>query len=53
MIFELSSPSCCSCEPFAVLVNQGRGGVVLAGFAGESACLSVPIDAFPRDHKVT
>jgi len=40
MVFERSSPSCYSCEPFTALVNQSRGGIVLAGFAGEAACLS-------------
>src|SRR3979409_1786278 len=53
MVFERSSPSCYSCEPFAALMNQSRGGIVLAGFAGESACLSTLIDAFHRNHKVT
>jgi nicotinamidase-related amidase len=53
MIFERSGPSCYSCELFAALVNQSRGGIVLAGFAGESACLSILIDAFHRNHKVT
>lgn len=53
MIFERSSPSCYSSEPFAALVNQSRGGIVLAGFAGKSACLSTLVDAFHRNHKVT
>jgi nicotinamidase-related amidase len=53
MVFERSSPSCYSCEPFAALMNQSRGGIVLAGFAGESACLSTLIDAFYRNHRVT
>ena len=53
MVFERSSPSCYACEPFAALVNQSRGGIVLAGFAGESACLSTLIDAFHRNHPVT
>ena len=53
MIFERSSPSCYSCEPFAALVNQSRGGIVLAGFAGESACLSTLVDAFHRNHRVS
>jgi nicotinamidase-related amidase len=52
MVFERSSPSCYSCE-FAALMNQSRGGIVLAGFAGESACLSTLIDAFNRNHRVT
>jgi len=53
MVFERSNPSCYSCEPFAALVSQSRGGFVLAGFAGETACLSTLIDAFHRNHKVT
>jgi nicotinamidase-related amidase len=53
MAFERGSPSCYSCEPFAALMNQSRGGMVLAGFAGESACLSTLIDAFHRNHRVT
>jgi nicotinamidase-related amidase len=53
MVFERSSPSCYSCERFTALVSQSRGGIVLAGFAGESACLSTLIDAFHRNHKVS
>ena len=53
MVFERSGPSCYSSEPFTALVNQSRGGIVLAGFAGESACLSTLIDAFHRKHNVT
>lgn len=52
MVFERSAPSCYSFKPFAALVNQSRGGIVLAGFAGESACLSTLIDAFHRNHEV-
>jgi nicotinamidase-related amidase len=52
MVFERASPSCYGCEPFTALVNQSRGGIVLAGFAGESSCLSTLIDAFHRNHKV-
>ena len=53
MVFERASRSCYSCKPFAVLVNQSRGGIVLARFAGEAACRSTLIDAFRRNHKVT
>lgn len=53
LIFERKSPSCYSREAFTALVNRSRGGIVLAGFAGESACLSTLIDAFHRNHKVT
>jgi hypothetical protein len=38
MIFERPSPSCYSCEPFAALVNQSRGGMGLAGFSSEWTC---------------
>jgi nicotinamidase-related amidase len=53
MVFERSSPSCYACEPFAAFMDQSRGGIVMAGFAGESSCLSTLIDAFHRKHKVT
>jgi nicotinamidase-related amidase len=53
MIFERTSPSCYACEPFAAFMDQSRGGIVMAGFAGESSCLSTLIDAFHRKHKVT
>jgi nicotinamidase-related amidase len=53
MIFERSSPSCYSSELFASLMNQNRGGIVIAGFAGESACLSTLVDAYHRGHKAT
>jgi nicotinamidase-related amidase len=52
MAYERSSPSCYSCEAFTALVDQSRGGVVLVGFAGESACLPAMIDGFHRNHKV-
>ena len=53
MVFERTSPSCYACEPFAAFMDQSRGGIVMAGFAGESSCLSTLIDAFHRKHKVT
>ena len=53
MVFERNSPSCYPSQSFAALVNQSRGGIVLVGFAGESACLSTLIDAFHRNHKIT
>ena len=51
MVFERTSPSCYCCELFTALVNQSLGGIELAGFAGESACLSTLIDAFHRNHR--
>jgi nicotinamidase-related amidase len=53
MLFERNSPCCCYSAPFAALMSESRGGIVLAGFAGELTCLSTLIDAFHRNHKVT
>jgi nicotinamidase-related amidase len=53
MVFERTAPSCYASEPFAAFMEQSRGGIVMAGFAGESSCLSTLIDAFHRKHKVT
>lgn len=50
MVFERSAPSCYSCQPFAALVNQSRGGIVLAGFAGESAWLGRCLSPRPRGY---
>jgi hypothetical protein len=51
MMFERSSPSCYSPKAFAASVNQSRGGIVMAGFAGEQSCLSTLIDAFHHNHE--
>jgi hypothetical protein len=51
MVFERASRSCYPCEPFTALINQSPGGIVLAGFAGDSACPSTLIDAFHRNHR--
>lgn len=53
MIFERSRPSCYASRSFAEIMDEGEGEFVLAGFAGESACLSTMIDAFHRGHRVT
>lgn len=53
MVFERNQPSCYSSEGFAKLMADGDTQVVLAGFAGESACLSTLIDAFHRHHRMT
>jgi nicotinamidase-related amidase len=52
MIFERPGPSCYSFEPFAALMEQSRGEVVMAGFGG-SYCQSTLVDAFRRTHKGT
>jgi len=53
MIFERSRPSCYASKSFAEIMEAGEGEFVLAGFAGESACLSTMIEAFHRGHRVT
>lgn len=53
MIFERSLPSCYASARFHEVVDSSGGNIVLAGFAGETACLSTAIDAFHRGHRVT
>jgi len=38
---------------FAEVMSSGGGSFVLAGFAGEAACLATAIDAYHRGHTVT
>jgi nicotinamidase-related amidase len=53
MIFERNRPSCYASTDFAEVIGSGGGSFVLAGFAGEAACLATAIDAFHRGHTVT
>lgn len=53
MVFERDKPSCFASPLFADVMATSGGPIVLAGFSGESACLSTVIDAFHRDHDVT
>src|ERR1043165_7732535 len=53
MIFERNRPSCYTSTDFAEVIGSGGGSFVLAGFAGEAACLATAIDAFHRGHTVT
>jgi len=53
MIFERKRPSCYASDGFAQFMEHGGKDVVLAGFAGESACLSTMVDAFHRGHHLT
>ena len=53
MIFERNRPSCYASTDFAEVMGDGGGNFVLAGFAGEAACLSTAIDAYHRGHKIT
>jgi nicotinamidase-related amidase len=51
MVFERESPSCYSSKLFAQFMDGCGGHFALAGFAGETACLSTAIDAFHRKHR--
>jgi nicotinamidase-related amidase len=53
MIFERNRPSCYASKDFDEVMGSGGGNFVLAGFAGEAACLATAIDAFHRGHNVT
>jgi nicotinamidase-related amidase len=50
MVFDRDKPSCYSSKLFAEMMDDCGGHFVLAGFAGETACLSTAIDAFHRKH---
>jgi nicotinamidase-related amidase len=51
MVFDRESPSCYSSTLFAQFMDGCGGHFTLAGFAGETACLSTAIDAFHRKHR--
>ena len=51
MVFERDKPSCYSSTMFAQFMEGCGGHFALAGFAGETACLSTAIDAFHRKHR--
>jgi nicotinamidase-related amidase len=51
MVFERESPSCYSSTLFAQFMDGCGGHFALAGFAGETACLSTAIEAFHRKHR--
>jgi hypothetical protein len=51
MVFERENPSCYSSSMFAQFMDSCGGHFTLAGFAGETACLSTAIDAFHRRHR--
>jgi nicotinamidase-related amidase len=53
MVFERDRPSCYASPQFAEVISGSGGSFVLAGFAGEAACLSTAIDGFHRGHRVT
>src|SRR5437899_9932351 len=51
MVFDRENPSCYSSPPFDHFMDGCGGHFALAGFAGETACLSTAIDAFHRKHR--
>ena len=53
MIFERNRPSCYASADFAEVIGSGGGHFVLAGFAGEAACLATAIDGYHRGHSIT
>ncbi len=53
MVFERAKPSCYASSSFAKMIDQSGGHFVVAGFAGEAACLSTAVDAFHRGHHMT
>jgi len=53
MIFERKRPSCFASDGFAQFMDHGGKDVVLAGFAGEAACLATAIDGFHRGHTIS
>jgi len=52
-IFERKQPSCYASQHFAEVMTNNNGNFIIAGFAGEAACLSTAIEAFHRGHRVT
>lgn len=52
-IFERKQPSCYASPHFAEVMTNNGGDFIMAGFAGEAACLSTAIEAFHRGHRVT
>jgi nicotinamidase-related amidase len=52
-VFERGRPSCYASAPFADMMAHAGNHIVLAGFAGEAACLATAIDAFHRGQRLT
>jgi nicotinamidase-related amidase len=53
MVFERDQPSCYASTSFDQVMTECGGNFVLAGFAGEAACLATVVDAFNRGHRIT
>src|SRR5205085_7039976 len=52
MVFERDQPSCYASASFDQVMTECGGNFVLAGFAGETACLATAVDAFNRGHRI-
>jgi nicotinamidase-related amidase len=52
MVFERDRPSCFASRQFAEVMGAS-GSLVIAGFAGEAACLSTMVEGFHRGKKIT
>jgi nicotinamidase-related amidase len=53
MIFDRNLPSCYANKQFADFMESCGGHFIIAGFAGETACLSTAVDAYHRSHVFT
>ncbi|MGH1572166.1 cysteine hydrolase [Methylobacterium sp. P31] len=53
MIFDRDRPSCYASPAFADAMERGCPPLVIAGFAGEAACLATAVDGFHRGQEVT
>jgi nicotinamidase-related amidase len=53
MVFERDKPSCYASKQFSAVMDSCGGHFVLAGFTGETACLSTAVDAYHRNHQFT
>ncbi|GJE48100.1 Peroxyureidoacrylate/ureidoacrylate amidohydrolase RutB [Methylobacterium tardum] len=53
MIFDRDRPSCFASPAFADVMERGCPPLVVAGFAGEAACLATAIDGYHRGQEVT
>ncbi|MEL6063142.1 MULTISPECIES: cysteine hydrolase family protein [unclassified Methylobacterium] len=53
MIFDRDRPSCYASPSFADVMERGCPPLVIAGFAGEAACLATAIDGYHRGQDIT
>src|SRR5438067_1787223 len=53
MVFERDQPSCYASTSFDQVMTECGGNFVLAGFAGEAACLATAVDALNCGHRVS